>query len=120
MKITRIKVNKEILLWALEYSQKTIKDLKKLPVEKWINDKSTPTFRQLQEFAKLTYTPIGVFFLNEPPKEKIDIPFFRTKSGKVERSLTPNLRETIELATKRQQWMKDCLHTQRYWNLVGE
>jgi hypothetical protein len=44
----------------------------------WISGEVQPTLRQLEEFARLTHTPIGYFFLSEPPELALPVPDFRT------------------------------------------
>jgi Zn-dependent peptidase ImmA (M78 family) len=83
-------------------------------LEEWRSGARQPTFRQLQDFAKATHTPIGYLFLNEPPVEQVPIPDFRTIGGQQVAHPSPNLLETIYLCQQRQEWY------QQYARSVGE
>ncbi|MHB0970002.1 MAG: ImmA/IrrE family metallo-endopeptidase [Thermoanaerobaculia bacterium] len=70
-----------------------------------------PTFRQLEDFAKATHTPIGYLFLSEPPVERIPIPDFRTiESARLSRP-SPDLLDTIHLCQQRQEWFREFART---------
>ena len=81
------------------------KGLEKL--EAWLDGELQPTFRQLEKFAKATQTPIGFFFLQEPPVEKIPVTDFRTFGDIEVRQPSPNLLETIYLCQQRQDWYRN-------------
>ncbi len=77
-------------------------------VTKWLNGEKNPTVKQLEDFSKKVYLPFGYFFLEEPPMEKLPIPFFRTnntQSGRV----NVNVYDTILLMQQRQDWLRDYL-----------
>jgi Zn-dependent peptidase ImmA (M78 family) len=81
--------------------------LAKFPVEEWKAQVSQPTMRQLEDFARATYTPVGYFFLSEPPVEELPIPDFRTFGDQPLRTPSPDLLDTIYACEQRQAWYHD-------------
>ena len=75
----------------------------------WENGEVQPTIKQLEALAKKTWTPLGYFFLPEPPQEKLPIPDFRTVSDRRVGNITPNLIDTLYTMQRRQSWMRDYL-----------
>lgn len=74
----------------------------------WVAGESNPTLRQLEEFARKTYTPVGFFFLDEPPTENIPVPDFRTIGDRpVAGAVTANLLDTLYICLARQEWYRD-------------
>ncbi len=69
-----IEVKTELLNWAITRSRVTIDYLqKKFPKIKAWGKGTYPTFKQLEKLAKITYTPLGYFFLPKPPEDKLPI-----------------------------------------------
>ena len=68
-----------------------------------------PTLKQLEEYARVTLTPFGYFFLNEPPELRLPVPQFRTKNEGEKPTPSPNLFETIQLMQRRQAWLRETL-----------
>jgi transcriptional regulator with XRE-family HTH domain len=104
-----------MLVWARERARASQKDLvgRFLKLESWERGEAAPTLKQLERFAKATYTPVGYFFLPEPPVERVPIPDFRTiQNRRVERP-SPNLLETIYLCQQRQAWYKEYARSMR-------
>ncbi|MFN3999128.1 ImmA/IrrE family metallo-endopeptidase [Algoriphagus sp.] len=105
-----VNVNVNILTWAIDragYELQTFTE--KFPkVQLWLIGEKNPTVKQLEEFSKKVHLPFGYFFLSEPPKENLPIPFFRT-NGKKAQKVSINVYDTILLLQQRQDWLKSYL-----------
>lgn len=105
----RVSVPPRMLMWALERSGKSVDELanrfKRL--QSWITEDASPTMRQLQDFAQATYTPVGFFFLPEPPVEDLPVPDFRTFRDQRLRTPSADLLDTIYACEQRQEWYRD-------------
>ncbi len=76
----------------------------------WEAGEAAPTLKQLETLAHKTMTPLGYFFLPEPPEEKLPLPDFRTvRDQGVRRHPSPNLLETIQMMQRRQDWLRENL-----------
>lgn len=106
-----INVNPVLIRWAIERSGRSLDALARyLPrIEQWESGEARPTLRQLETLAKKTWTPLGYFFLTEPPEEKLPVPDFRTARDEPIRRLSPNLIDTLHTMQRRQAWMRDYL-----------
>ncbi len=109
--MSRVDVSPDLLRWAIERNNLQIDDyLKKTPqLLHWINGEKSPTFKQLQKFAKQTYTPLGYFFLSEVPKEENPIVDYRTISKTSHQKISLHLRSTIYEMQRRQNWLSERL-----------
>ena len=109
--MSRVAVSENILRWALKRSDRTVKDLqRRFPrLEEWIAGKTDPTLRQLESLARATLTPLGYFFLSEPPEEQLPMPHFRTIRKRTTKGPSPNLLETVHIMQRRQSWMRENL-----------
>ena len=105
----RVAVRPEMLRWACERAGVEIDEVaRRVPqLTAWESGESRPTLKQLGNFAKITHTPIGYFFLPEPPVEKVPIPDFRTIADKPVTRPSSNLLDTIYLCQQRQDWYRD-------------
>jgi Zn-dependent peptidase ImmA (M78 family) len=107
----RVPVEPAVLEWAVERSGKEPEELSSRKdfqdLELWETRQKNPTYRQLQKFAAATYTPLGFFFLPEPPIEEVPIPDFRTINNEGIARPSPNLLETIFLCEQRQEWYRE-------------
>jgi len=109
--MSRVAVHRKILDWALDRSGLTVSDLEpKFPrLRQWIAGQSQPTLRQLESLAKHTLTPLGFFFLTEPPEERLPVPYFRTLGDEASYGSSPDLLETIHTMERRQAWLREFL-----------
>jgi Zn-dependent peptidase ImmA (M78 family) len=105
-----INVNSNILIWAITRAGfDVIKFTEKYPrVKKWLEGEKEPTVKQLEDFSRKVYLPFGYLFLDEPPKEKLPIPFFRSNGNQTEK-VSVNIYDTILLLQQRQDWLKEYL-----------
>lgn len=102
-------VKPELIRWAIDRSRLPVDDLARTfpKLDEWRRGKLMPTFRQLERFAAKTMTPLGYFFLDSPPDEKLPIPDFRTVGNTPIERPSPNLIETIQVMQRRQAWMHE-------------
>lgn len=107
----RVAINEGVLLWAIDRAGLTPDGLQsKFPkIRQWVDGESQPTLRQLESLAKATLTPLGFFFLPEPPEVRLPIPHFRTLGDKTPSRPSPDLIDTIQLMQRRQEWMREFL-----------
>ena len=109
--MNRVGIQPELLRWARERSgRKAGYLLKRFPkLDAWERGVAWPTFRQLEEFASATYTPIGYLFLQEPPDDSLPVADLRTIGDEPLRRPSPNLLDTVYAMQRRQAWMRDEL-----------
>jgi Zn-dependent peptidase ImmA (M78 family)/transcriptional regulator with XRE-family HTH domain len=108
--MVRVEVKAELLRWARDRAGFTVDDLSsKFPkLEQWESGELQPTLKQIENYAKATYAPVGYFFLPEPPEEPLPVPDFRTMVGRGGvLSASPNLRDMIYACQERQDWFRE-------------
>lgn len=110
--MARVAVNPEILQWAVQRAGLSVGVLRrKFPkISDWLQGELAPTLKQLEDFSRMTHTPIGFLFLPEPPDISLPIPDFRTMAAAGLASPSPDLLETIYLCQQRQDWYRDYAH----------
>jgi Zn-dependent peptidase ImmA (M78 family) len=108
----RVEVRPSLLEWARARSGIDDDTLaKRFPrYDDWLVGQEVPTLKQLEAFAGRTHTPVGFFFLAEPPVEEIPIPDFRTLGDRgvgVDRGASADLLDVIYACQARQEWYRD-------------
>jgi len=109
----RVDVKPALLRWARERSGRgmdfLVRRFPKYP--HWERGEIQPTFKQLQRFADVTYTPLGMFFLSQPLEDSLSIPDFRTDGSSGVSRPSLNLLQTLELYGRRQDWYRHYVRT---------
>lgn len=107
----RIKVEREVLVWARERSglsfDALVSDFSDYAT--WETGEGRPTLKQLEELARKTRTPLGSFFLNRPAEDRLPIPDYRTKHDAKPTRPGPDLLETLAMMQQRRQWLSERL-----------
>ena len=113
--VHRVEVKPELLRWACNRSGRSVEEIRKRPnlkkIDAWLKNELDPTFRQLEEFARATYTPIGYFFLETPPVEELPVTDFRTIGDLAVEQPSPNLLDTLYMCQRRQDWYGNEIRT---------
>lgn len=118
--VERVSVDPKMLLWALKRVEKERGERAKSRFPKigeWTNGDLSPTWKQLEDFAKFVYLPVGYLLLSEPPDEKIPITDFRTLAGKGIGKPSPNLLDIIYICQQRQYWYQEFAQDHGYMEL---
>ena len=75
----------------------------------WESGKTAITMKQAQDMASLSLLPLGLFFLNTPPKIDLELPDFRSVGNAFVTDASPELEATILAMQEKQAWYKDYL-----------
>lgn len=114
--VTRVEVPGDVYAWARTRSGVPEGDLaRRFPrLNLWESGTAQPTLKQLEGFAQATHTPVGFFFLSEPPPDApLPLPDFRTVHNRTVNRPSPNLLETIFECQQRQEWYAGYLSAHR-------
>lgn len=111
--MTRVEVQPKVLRWARERAGFSVSALsRRFPqLEAWERGEVRPTLKQLESFARATYTPVGFLFLAEPPVERIPIPDFRTVGNEHVGHPSPDLLDMVYVCQQRQEWYRDFVRS---------
>ena len=107
--MTTVPASVPVLRWAAQrarlHSDELTRRFPKWP--RWLNSEAQPTLKQLEDFARLTHTAIGYFFLPQPPALALPVPDFRTLRDEALREPSAALLDTLYLCQQRQDWFRD-------------
>lgn len=107
--MTTVPASVPVLRWAALRARLRDGDLatrfNKWPL--WLSGDAQPTLKQLEDFARLTHTAIGYFFLPEPPALSLPVPDFRTVRDEALAEPSSDLLDTLYLCQQRQDWYRD-------------
>ncbi len=111
--MSRATIKPTMFQWACERAGKGVDTLRKRfpKIDFWIRGEISPTFKQLENFAKATYAPIGFFFLQNPPVEAVPIPDFRTVANEYVGYPSPDLLDTVYICQQRQEWYHEFMRS---------
>ena len=78
--MTTVPASVPVLRWAAQRARLNADELmRRFPKwPRWLEGDAQPTLKQLEDFARLTHTAIGYFFLPQPPAMALPVPDFRT------------------------------------------
>jgi Zn-dependent peptidase ImmA (M78 family) len=107
--MTRVQVKRELLRWACDRSRldEAVLVARFPQLDAWMRGEKQPTLKQLEAFAKVTHTPIGFFYLPEPPIERVPIPDLRTRKNRPVKEPSPDLLDTVYQCQQRQEWYRE-------------
>ena len=108
MPIVNVKIQPEILNWVIgQIDERQLGEKLANNLKKWIDGTKTPTFRQIEEMSKKTNIPLGYFFLQTPPVEKIELLEYRTVDSANMVNPSRDLIDIINEMEGVQDWMKE-------------
>lgn len=113
--VVRVDVSRELLEWACQRSGADLDALaQRFPkLQGWEGGEIAPTLKQLEKFAQATHTPVGFFFLSQPPTEVLPIPDFRTFADEPIGRPSPDLLDTIYQCQQRLEWFREYAQANR-------
>lgn len=117
----RVEIKPSLIRWAVERSGRSTEGLVgKFPkLRSWQSeDAAKLTFVELEKLSNETHTPMGFFFLNEPPPEEVPIPDFRTLKDKSIGRMSTDLIDTLHAMQLRQGWYRSYA-IEEGWPRVG-
>lgn len=110
MAVTRVDINRSLIEWAIIRDGHEIEEyLDANPrVNQWLTGDKKPTVKQLEDFSRKIHVPFGYLFLEEPPKEELNFPFFRTGKEATDQ-VSLNVYDIVQQVQKRQDWLSEYL-----------
>lgn len=113
--MTEALIKPELLRWARERSRLAPDSLarnvrvKPEQLESWEKGETYPTFRQVQNLARVLRVPLGYLFLSSPPEEKPALPDLRTVSNVEFNTFSVDFLDLLNDVLRKQQWYREYL-----------
>lgn len=113
-----INIKSNIITWAITRAGYELNEFTaKFPnVLSWLDNSKKPTIKQLEAFSNKVHIPFGYLFLDNPPVEKLPIPFFRSNNPNLT-TVSLNVYDTIISIQRKQEWLTEYLDDLGYDNL---
>lgn len=107
--VTRVPVAPSLLTWAKERSGRTDAEFEGHfgSWGSWMQGQTAPTLRQVEEIARYSHLPFGIFFLSEPPQVELPIPDYRLGTSGQADQPSQDLLDVIDSSVRRQQWFRE-------------
>lgn len=104
-----VPVQPDVLQWAAVRSGRGMSDFEHrfAAWRDWLEGDKQPTMRQVEDVAKFTHVPFGVFFLQEPPEVELPIADFRIGAKGQRATPSQELLDVILTSQVRQAWYRD-------------
>ncbi|UOE44154.1 ImmA/IrrE family metallo-endopeptidase [Agromyces larvae] len=104
-----VPVAPDVLHWAARRSGRDDSEFeRKFPAwHQWLVGEKAPTIKQVEQVARYSHVPFGVFFLTEPPTVELPIPDFRLGIHGKAALPSQELLDVIEACQLRQAWYRD-------------
>lgn len=117
----RVKIKRDIYLWAIEESQKDFGEIKNRfkKIETWISGENNPTFRQLESLANFLGVPLGYMFLEEPPRTNLIESEFRTIGNKIPET-SKDLQDTLYIMARKKDWLSEHRRAKGWGKLLSD
>lgn len=107
--MTSVPASIPVLRWAAQrarlHDDHLMARFSKWPL--WLSGEAHPTLKQLEDFARLTHTAFGYFFLPQPPALALLAPDFRTVRDEALAEPSSDLLDTLYLCQQRQDWYRE-------------
>lgn len=105
----RVAIAPSVLRWAQERSGRENDAYEKrfASWSEWATGEKAPTIKQVEEIAKYSHLPFGVFFLDTPPQVELPIPDYRLGVTGDRSAPSQELLDVIDMSLQRQAWFQD-------------
>lgn len=104
----RVEIQRDVLLWAIERTQRSVEQLATVPdfarIQEWVSGESQPTFTQAKKLAARARIPFGYLLLDEPVDNSPKLVDFRTVNSEERITFSPDLEGVIKICQSRLSW----------------